>query len=148
VIEFQAFSSAGDNVQTEADGLAAITRDSRAFDGRGGEEVRAAIGVYLRAVVNEEWALMRKGEESQAAWDAMSGLFVAMQAARPTAGAQQSFYDDSVRRLNVVLDARRNRLVASAGRALPLVIAALILVGSVVILGYVTLVGSRSPHST
>ena len=28
VIEFQAFSAAGDNVQTEADALAAITRDS------------------------------------------------------------------------------------------------------------------------
>ena len=144
VIEFQAFSSAGDTVQTEADGLAAITRDSRSFDGRGGEAVRAAIGVYLRAVVNEEWALMRKGNDSQAAWDAMNGLFAAMQAATPTAGAQQSFYDDSVRRLNVVLDARRDRLVASSDSDLPLVIAALIVVGSVVILVYVTLVGSRS----
>ena len=31
VIEFQAFSSAGDNVQTEADDLGAIVRDSYAF---------------------------------------------------------------------------------------------------------------------
>jgi hypothetical protein len=144
VIEFQAFSAAGDNVQTEADGLAAIARDSSSFDGQGGEEVRAAIGVYLRAVVNEEFELMREGKESPAAWDALDGLFTSMQAATPTGAAEESFYDDSVRRLNVVLDARRDRLEASSDSDLPFVIAALILVGSIVILGYVTLVGSRS----
>jgi len=144
VIEFQAFSAAGDNVQTEADGLAAIARDTRSFDGQGGEEVRSAIGVYIRAVVNDEWELMREGNESQAAWDGMDGLFKVMQAVTPSTNAQQSFYDDSVRRLNVVLDARRDRLVASSDSDLPLVIAVLILVGSIVILGYVTLVGSRS----
>jgi hypothetical protein len=144
VIEFQAFSAAGDNVQTEADGLAAITRDSASFDGQGGEEVRSAIGVYLRAVVGEEWEAMRDGRESAAAWEGMDGLFGAVQAATPSGVAQEAFYDDSVRRLNVVLDARRDRLIASADSDLPLVIAALILVGSIVLLGYVTLVGSRS----
>jgi len=144
VIEFQAFSAAGDTVQTEADGLAAITRDSHSFDGHGGEEVRAAIGVYLRVVVNEEWALMREGKASQAAWDGLDGVFRTMQAATPATASEQSFYDDSVRRLNVVLDARRDRIVASSDSDLPLVIAALILVGSIVILGYVTLVGSKS----
>ena len=147
VIEFQAFSAAGDNVQTEADGLAAITRDSASFDGQGGEEVRAAIGVYLRAVVNEEFELMREGKESPAARDGLDGVFEAMQAATPSGVAQESFYDDSVRRLNVVLDARRDRLVASADSDLPFVIAALILVGSIVILGYVTLVGLAAPPS-
>ena len=34
VIEFQTFSSAGDNVQTEADDLGAIVRDSYAFGNR------------------------------------------------------------------------------------------------------------------
>ena len=72
----------------------------------------------------------------------MDGVFEAMQAYHAGGVAQESFYDDSVRRLNVVLDARRDRLVASADSDLPLVIAALILVGSIVILGYVTLVGS------
>ena len=46
-----------------------------------------------------------------------------------------------------MLDARRDRLDASADSDLPLLIAALILVGSIVILGYVTLVGSRARRS-
>jgi hypothetical protein len=41
-------------------------------------------------------------------------------------------------------EARRDRLGASDGNDLPALIAALILVGAVVILGYATLVGSRS----
>jgi hypothetical protein len=144
VIEFQAFSGAGDNVQTEADGLAAIVRDSRSFDDAAGARVRSAIGEYVRAVVDEEWRLMREGKESPSAWRAMDGVFAAMQGYPPTSSSQVAFYDDSVRRLNIVLDARRDRLVASSGSDLPLLVAALILVGSIVILGYVTLVGSRS----
>ena len=49
-----------------------------------------------------------------------------------------------MRHLNAVLEARSDRLGASDGNDLPALIAALILVGSIVILGYATLVGSTS----
>jgi hypothetical protein len=58
--------------------------------------------------------------------------------------SQVSFYDDSVRHLNAVLEARQSRLEASDGNDLPPLIAALVLVGAAVILGYATLVGSTS----
>jgi hypothetical protein len=54
-----------------------------------------------------------------------------------------AFYDDSVRQLTTALDARRNRL-DDAGGGLPWVIGALLLVGSIIIVGYTALVGSRS----
>jgi hypothetical protein len=144
VIEFQAFSAAEDNVAGEADGLAAIMRDSRAFGGPEGARVQSSIGSYVRTVVRDEWPLMRKGDESQSAWQAIDDIFAAMQAYEPRTPSQTSFYDDSVRHLNLVLEARRDRLGASDGNDLPLLIAALIIVGSIVILGYATLVGSRS----
>jgi len=144
VIEFQAFSSAEDNVAGEADGLAAIMRDSRSFEGPGGARVQASIGDYVRTVVREEWPLMRRGDESQSAWQAIDDIFSAMQSYEPRTPSQSAFYDDSVRHLNLVLEARRDRLGASDGNDLPVLIAALIIVGSIVILGYATLVGSRS----
>ena len=55
-----------------------------------------------------------------------------------------AFYDDSVRHLNAVLEARSSRLDSSSSNDLPALIAALILVGAIVILGYATLVGSKS----
>ena len=144
VIEFQAFSSAGDNVQSEADDLAAIVRDSYAFGNPAGANIRSSIGDYVRAVVDDEWPLMREGKESSAAWLRIDGLFTAMQAYKPVSTSEVAFYDDSVRHLNAVLEARSNRLDSSDGNDLPVLIAALILVGAVVILGYATLVGSKS----
>ena len=67
-----------------------------------------------------------------------------MQAYKPVSTSEVAFYDDSVRHLNAVLEARSNRLDSSGSSDLPALIAALILVGAVVILGYATLVGSRS----
>jgi hypothetical protein len=144
VIEFQAFNAATDNVQGEADGLAAIVRDSSAFGNPGGADIRLAIGDYVRSVTDEEWQLMRQGDESAAAWRGIDRVFAAMQAYTPVDASQSAFYDDSVRHLNAVLEARSDRLGASDGSDLPVLIAALVIVGSIVILGYATLVGSRS----
>jgi len=144
VIEFQAFTSAGATVSAEANGLAAIVRDSHAFDEPGGTNVRAAIGGYVRAVTEQEWPRMRHGDESAAAWRGIDQMFATMQQYKPVTTAQVAFYDDAVRHLNAVLQARRDRLDTSSGDSLPLLIAALVLVGAGVILGYATLVGSRS----
>lgn len=143
VIEFQTYSSAADNVQTEADDLGAIVRDSYAF-GPGGGQIRTAIGTYVHLIVDDEWPLMRKGKESAAAWEGLDGVFASMQAYTPVSTSEVAFYDDSVRHLNAVLEARSDRLDSSGSSDLPALIAALILVGAVVILGYATLVGSKS----
>jgi Protein of unknown function (DUF4239) len=144
VIEFESFNAASDNVQTEADDLATIVRDSHAFDGPGGAHIRSAIGSYVRVVIDKEWPLMRHGDESPTAWQSIDGIFGAVQAYTPVSASQSAFYDDSVRHLNSVLEARSNRLSASDGNDLPALVAALVLVGAIVILGYATLVGSRS----
>ena len=83
VIEFQAFSSAGDNVQTEADDLGAIVRDSYAF-GPAGVTIRGSIGDYVRTVVDDEFPLMREGKESSAAWLRIDDIFASMQSYKPS----------------------------------------------------------------
>ena len=86
---------------------------------------------------------MREGDDSGGAAEALTGIFQTMQSIEPGSRRATAFYDDSVRQLNAALDARRNRLGDTDGGLSPL-IAALILVGSFVILGYASLVGSRS----
>jgi len=62
---------------------------------------------------------------------------------KPATAAASAFYQDAVGRLNDVISARRNRLAdADGGLSAPIV--GLIVFGSVVILGYTALVGSRS----
>jgi hypothetical protein len=64
VIEYQNFGSAQDNVGQEADSLAAITRDSHALAPAQGARVRAAVGTYVRTVVDDEWPRLREGHAS------------------------------------------------------------------------------------
>lgn len=143
VIAYQNYSDAQSNVTGEADALAAIVRDTGAFSPEERERVRASIGVYVRTVVDDEWPLLRDGENSPRASAAVDGIFTALQAVNPTSPSAAAFYDDSVRQLNAGLEARRNRL-DDAGGGLPWVVGALLFVGSLVIIGYAVLIGSQS----
>ena len=143
VIEYQNFGGAQDNVGQEADSLAAITRDSHALAPADGARVRAAIGTYVRAVVDDEWPRLRDGHDSAQAWSDVNLVYAALQAARPTTPQATAFYNDSVKQLNSALIARRGRLESATGGFSSLVLT-LILLGAFIILGYVLLVGSRS----
>ena len=143
VIAYQNYGDTQSNVSNEADALAAIVRDSNAFRQPGGARVRTAVGVYVRAVVTDEWPRMHQGKDSAQAAAAVAGMYRAIQGVDPKSARAVAFYDDAVQQLSTVLDARRNRL-DDAGGGLPWVIGVLLLVGSIIIVGYTVLVGSRS----
>jgi hypothetical protein len=143
VIQFQNFGDAQSSVSQEADALAAITRDSDALPQPGADRLRRAVGDYIGAVVADEWPRMRSGKDSDRAWAAVSQVYRELQAIEPRPGREAAFYDDAVRQLTEALGARRARLEA-AKTGLPPLVAALLIVGSIVILGYAVLVGSRS----
>ena len=143
VIAYQNYSDAQARVAAEADALAAVVRDSGALPEPDRDRVRAAVGAYVRTVVDEEWPRMREGDHSPEVSVAVDGIFAALQGVEPRSPSAAAFYDDSVRQLNAALAARRNRLNDARG-GLPWVIGALLFVGSLVIIGYAVLVGSRS----
>jgi hypothetical protein len=144
VIQYQNFGDAQSSVSQEANALAAIVRDDDALPQPGADRLRQAVGDYIGAVVVDEWPRMRSGKDSDRAWAAVSEIYRELQAIQPRPGREAAFYDDAVRQLTEALGARRTRLDA-AKTELPPIIAALLIVGSVVILGYAALVGSRSP---
>jgi hypothetical protein len=143
VIQYQNFGDAQSSVSQEADALAAIVRDSDALPRPGADRLRGAVGDYVEAVVDDEWPRMRSGKDSDRAWAAVSQVYRELQAIEPRPGREATFYDDAVRQLGEALGARRARLEA-AKTELPPLVAALLIVGSIVILGYAVLVGSRS----
>src|SRR3954454_15115211 len=143
VLAFQAYDDAGASVRQEADGISQIVRDSRAFTPTDQAIVSAASGGYVRAVVEDEWPQLRSGHSSPRASTAMDDLYLALQRVQPATAAASVFYQDAVGRLDDILSARRARLAdADGGLSAPTV--GLVIVGSVVILGYAILVGSRS----
>jgi hypothetical protein len=143
VIAYQNYGDTQSNVSNEADALAAIARDSNAFRQPDGAHVRAALGTYVRAVVTDEWPQMHEGKHSVRAALAVNGMYKAIQTVDPKSSREVAFYDDSVQQLSTALVARRNRLDEASG-GLPWVIGALLVVGSIIIMAYTVLVGSRS----
>lgn len=143
VIAYQAVGDAQSNVELEANSLAAIVRDAGALPPTDERAVTEAVATYARAIVEDEWPRMRTGGDSEVAFSALGGLYGALQRVEPRGARAQSFYDDAIRQLSAALDARRNRLADRDGGMSPL-LAALIIVGALVILGYATLVGSSS----
>ncbi len=144
IVAYQNFLDADANVSRESDALASIVRDSQAFPEPGGSNVRNAVGAYVRAVVGDEWPKMHGGNESSlSAWSGLDDIFTAFRTVAPRSSSATAFYDDSVRQLNATIAARRDRL-KSAGGGLPRDIVLLLLITTVVIVGYDVLIGS--PH--
>jgi hypothetical protein len=141
IIAYQNFIEANANVSEEADALASIVRDSAAFPQPGRANVRAAVGDYARAVVNDEWPQMRDGHDSELAKGSLDQIFAAFRTVRPDSTMSNGFYDDAVRKLDTALDARRDRIETATG-GLPRDITILIIFSSLVIIGYAILVGS------
>jgi len=86
---------------------------------------------------------MHEGKDSARPSAAVNDMYTATQGVDPRSPREVAFYDDSVSQLTTALQARRDRL-EDAGGGLPWVIAVLLIVGSIVIVGYTVLVESRS----
>ena len=146
VIEFQASAAASDNVQTEADVSRPSSGTATGSTRPAGANVRSAIGNYVRAVTDKEWPLMRHGDEA-----------LSLAGHRPSVRRHAELHPRLevagfvLRRRgadpNSVLEARSNRLSASDGNDLPPLVAALVIVGAVVILGTQPLSAHEAPRS-
>lgn len=62
------YSTASQNVVQEANAVASVFRLSRAFDDVNRKRIRGLCRDYANTVLDEEWALLSEGKESEKAW--------------------------------------------------------------------------------
>lgn len=141
IIAYQNYLSAGSNISRETESLSSLVRDSEAFPEPGGERVRAAVGTYVRAVVDDSWPLMRQGKTSYQAVAGLDGIYAALRTVKLTSPQARTFYDDAVSQLNTTLGARQDRVESAVG-GIPAVIMILLLFNTFVIVAYAVFVGS------
>jgi hypothetical protein len=139
------FNAARDTVSSEASALAQVEIDTRALAQPDRARIDAAMSAYIHAVLNDEGQAMRTGRESMRAHDALDQLAFALEKShlRPANAVQEAWYSEAVTKLNDVATARRQRTEA-ARRDVPMPFRLLIFVGSLVPIGFMTLV--RVPH--
>ena len=98
---------------------------------------------YIRAVVDEEWATMAKGQANAPAAQMMDDLGKDVLAINPTSPREEVVYGELLARFNELSDARSRRLLHSRAR-MPGSLWALLIVGSIVTIGSMYLFGVKS----
>lgn len=141
IIAYQNYLSAGSNISRETESLSTVVRDSDAFPEPGGDNVRQAVGIYVRAVVDDSWPLMRNGRTSYHAIVGLDDIYAALRTVHPSSPQEVAFYDDAVSQMSTTLGARQDRLESVAG-GIPGVIMILLVFNTFVIIGYAVFVGS------
>ncbi|MFI8932671.1 DUF4239 domain-containing protein [Streptomyces sp. NPDC053474] len=131
-------------VSTEASDLEQVVRNVRAFPPAERSQMEAAVSVYVHAVVERQWPLMRAGKaEHSVTQRQIDGIYAVLQAYEPDDGPRRAFYRESITHLNDVVAQRRARLTQSH-QELPLLLQVLVYGGALVIIPLTFLYGNRS----
>lgn len=140
IVTWENFSDARTTVHREAGALRSLYRDTRALP----EPTRARMGElvprYASAIATEEWKAMDDGESSAQVHDLLGQMFDAMPTVDSATPAQASFLDQSLDRLDDLVELRADRLAASE-EGLPGVLWAAIVVGGALTLVFALLFG-------
>jgi hypothetical protein len=113
VIAWQSFDKSDSNVQKEANSIMDIYRDSTAFPKTFRDEIRPLIKEYTDAVINEEWQMLARGEQSQRAHELLKKIWVMYSSYEPNTENEKIFFAESVHKLNEAGELRRLRIMDS-----------------------------------
>jgi ABC-type multidrug transport system fused ATPase/permease subunit len=141
VVSWQNFDETKKEVETEANCLVDLYQHSAAFPDVFRDQARAALKNYGRTVVEEEWAMLARGEESEKARQAMGKVWEVYTAFEPRTEKEKAFFSESVGKLDDLRESRRLRIVASRVGVHPALWFAL-LVGAVATVGFTFFFGA------
>jgi len=120
VTVWQGFDKTNSNVQLEANYLADIYRDSEAFSADFHQKVGDLLREYRQAVIDYEWKTMARGEMSPEVERLMRKIWSMYTTYQPRTPTEQSFFEESVRKLNSFRELKRQRLMDSRTGIQPL----------------------------
>lgn len=129
VTVWQNFDKSNAGVQMEANYLADIYRDSEALSPDFHQKMGKLLREYRQAVVDYEWKTMARGEMSLEVESLMRKIWALYTTYQIKTSTEQSFFDESVRKLNSFREMRRQRLMDSRTGLEPLLWLVLIIGG-------------------
>jgi hypothetical protein len=142
IIVWEQFRNAQNGVEREANALADLYRNARAFPPDVREQVEVQLRAYVRLAVEKEWPAMAEDKPSPETWEAYNQLWRVHQEFKPQGDYERTWYAQSLQRLNELADRRRDRLL-SARSGVPGVIWAVLLGAGAVTIGFSLLFGTQ-----
>ncbi|MCX5679261.1 MAG: DUF4239 domain-containing protein [Candidatus Omnitrophica bacterium] len=143
VVAWQGFDKSSQNVETEANCLISVARDSNAFGGEFHDQVISLAKGYGKAVIVDEWPLLAQGKGSDNARDAFGKLFALYTAYTPQNKKEEIFLAESIMKLNELGELRRARIFDS-GQGIHPVLWIVLIVGGFVTVAFTFFFGSEN----
>jgi hypothetical protein len=147
IVTWQDFDKAQDVTINEANCIAALYRDSTPFPAEFRAELKSELTDYVKAIINEEWQTMAKGQRSANAQKIQEKLWELYSGFQPKNETQKIFFTESVKKLNQAAEMRRQRIIYASSGINPLLYFVLI-VGSFITIAFTMLFGTENviPH--
>jgi hypothetical protein len=137
------FDKSNSNVQLEANYLVDIYKDSEALSPDFHQKVTIVLQEYQQAVIDYEWRMMARGQMSPKVEKLMNQIWTLYTTYQPKNPTEQSFFDESIRKLNSFRELRRQRIMDAKSGLQPLLWFVLI-VGGLCTISFTFLFGTEN----
>jgi len=124
-----------------------LYRDATPFPAEFRAELKSELTNYVNAIINEEWQTMAKGQRSAGAQEMQEELWKLYSGFQPKNETQKIFFTESVKKLNLAAEMRRQRIIYASTGINPLLYFVLIF-GSLITIAFTMLFGTENiiPH--
>jgi hypothetical protein len=143
IVVWERFADAEHAASKEAAAVATLYRLSDGMPQAPRADLRAKLGDYLDAAVNQEWKTMERGDESPAAQTALTALYGSVLAIEPQDNADTVLLKSMFDELTALTQARRERIVLSNG-IVPGLLWAVLIVGAMITIGFTFFFGAQN----
>jgi hypothetical protein len=140
IATWEAYTSAGEIVDNEADYVGSIYRDTQGLPSGTGREIRADLRAYTDTVIHDEWPMQAGGKTPYQGWEPLRRMHTAIVTMQPANPGEAVIEAELLKTLNELYRARSDRLSAAAGH-IPPVIWWIIFLGGAIVTGYTYLFG-------
>src|SRR5579862_5089534 len=140
IATWESYTAAEDIVQSEADYVGSIYRDTQGLPPQMGQDIRNDLELYVRNVIKDEWPVQHKGRMPDQAWEPLRRLHVAIVKMQPQTMGEAVIQAELLKTLNDLYRARESRLSAAEGH-IPSVIWWIIFLGGALVTAYTFLFG-------
>jgi Protein of unknown function (DUF4239) len=143
VAVWEQYAEAEESAHQEAGEIGNLMRDAQGFPDQVRDLAQQRLFEYARAVTEDEWEAMARGEKSARAHEAYEQIWRTYYDFQPQGSKEEAFYNQSLERLNAMGQHRRTRLHVSKP-GLPALMWILMIGGAIITVGFTYLFGTKS----
>jgi len=115
IVVWEKFSDAESQVAQEAGASATLYRLADGMPGESASRFDEKLSNYIRLAISDDWPAMARGQASETATRALDDLYQAALQFAPATDREGDVFSEILHQLDLLTQARRARLVASAG---------------------------------